>query len=241
MYQKVDLIDVTGPLPVVTQGPDTDQVRFWSNMTVMADGRVFLNGGSTVGKQERQQRPHGADLESGQPRTLVGCGHGPEDTALSFDRPVAAGRDGADRGRRCPGSGPQPERRNLLPRRIFTIRRRLAGGAADDRHGPADRPTRSAVPDHSRRRRPISRVTFLRVGAATHSLNTEQRFFDLARSGSGPQLTVTPPSNINFAHSRLLHAVRLQWGGHAFNRQDRAALIGSMATWQGGRRRRPYG
>ena len=52
MNQKVDLIDVTGNLPVVTQGPDTDQVRYWSNTTLMADGKVILNGGSQQGNKD---------------------------------------------------------------------------------------------------------------------------------------------------------------------------------------------
>ena len=46
----------------------------------------------------------------------------------------------------------------------------------------------------------INRATLLRIGAATHSLNLDQRFFELALSGAGtPQLWVAPPSNINFA------------------------------------------
>ena len=56
MNQKVDLIDVNGPQPVVTPGPDTDQVRYWSNTTLMADGKVLLNGGSATGEQGRRHR-----------------------------------------------------------------------------------------------------------------------------------------------------------------------------------------
>ena len=78
----------------------------------------------------------------------------------------------------------------------------------DNTGSPAARPTIVAAPQSVHLGQPfqitvgagdqINRVTFLRVGAATHSFNAEQRFFDLAHSG-GQQLTVTPPNNINFA------------------------------------------
>ena len=79
----------------------------------------------------------------------------------------------------------------------------------DDNGTPAARPTIVAAPQIVYLGQPfqitvgagpINRATLLRVGSATHSLNVDQRFFDLAYSGAGtPPLTVTPPSNINFA------------------------------------------
>jgi Domain of unknown function (DUF1929)./Glyoxal oxidase N-terminus. len=44
--QQVVQIDVNGAAPVVTPQPNTDQIRLWSTLTVMADGKVLLNGGS---------------------------------------------------------------------------------------------------------------------------------------------------------------------------------------------------
>jgi hypothetical protein len=52
LNKQVDLIDVNGALPVVTPAPNTDQVRYYANTTVMADGRVLLNGGSAVSNKD---------------------------------------------------------------------------------------------------------------------------------------------------------------------------------------------
>ena len=45
----------------------------------------------------------------------------------------------------------------------------------------------------------ISRVTYVRGGAATHSSQIEQRFLDLPFSQSGDQITATLPTNPNVA------------------------------------------
>lgn len=48
---------------------------------------------------------------------------------------------------------------------------------------------------------PISRVTLVRAGAATHGTNIEQRFLDLTptMAQNGQQISVTLPSNPNVA------------------------------------------
>ena len=73
---------------------------------------------------------------------------------------------------------------------------------------PAARPTIAAAPSNITLGGPInvtasegiSRVTLVRIGSATHSLNVEQRFFNLTFSPVGGQaVTATAPSNSNFA------------------------------------------
>jgi hypothetical protein len=49
--RKVVTIDITRSPPVITPVADIDAVRFWASSTVLADGKVMINGGSTVSNQ----------------------------------------------------------------------------------------------------------------------------------------------------------------------------------------------
>ena len=49
--QKVIIVDLNGLEPVVTPTADLDQLRIWSNVMVLADGKVLVNGGSAVDTQ----------------------------------------------------------------------------------------------------------------------------------------------------------------------------------------------
>ena len=46
--QQVVVVNINNDPPVVTRTDDTDQLRHWSNMTVLADGKVMLSGGSKI-------------------------------------------------------------------------------------------------------------------------------------------------------------------------------------------------
>ena len=48
---QVYVVDFTGSTPVVTQTANLDQYRYYASGTVMADGTVLVNGGSTVPNQ----------------------------------------------------------------------------------------------------------------------------------------------------------------------------------------------
>ncbi|MFO1153712.1 MAG: galactose oxidase-like domain-containing protein [Rhodospirillales bacterium] len=196
MFQKVDLIDATGALPVVTAGPDTDQVRYWSNTTLMADGRVLLNGGSAVGNKDVNSALKAqiwdpaspnqwSDADSAQKIRLY------HSTALLLPDATVLTAAGGD-----PGPVKNLNAEIYYPPYLYN------GDGT-----PATRPAINSAPAAFQLGQPfsitvsggpITRVTLLRVGSATHSINVDQRFFDLAFSGTGP-LTVTPPSNINYA------------------------------------------
>jgi hypothetical protein len=49
--KKVVVVDLNGPQPTITPTANTSQERFWSNTTVLADGKVLLTGGSAVANQ----------------------------------------------------------------------------------------------------------------------------------------------------------------------------------------------
>jgi Domain of unknown function (DUF1929) len=46
---------------------------------------------------------------------------------------------------------------------------------------------------------PVSRVTWVRTGSATHSFNNEQRFMELPFTQSGTRLQVTTPASVTQA------------------------------------------
>ena len=48
--QKVIVVDVNGAEPVITTSQNIDQVRYWSNATVLADGKVLVTGGVCGGQ-----------------------------------------------------------------------------------------------------------------------------------------------------------------------------------------------
>ena len=193
--KKVDLIDVNGATPVVTAGPDTDQMRFWSNTTLMADGKVLLNGGSTVGNKDigtaykaqvwdPDHPGQWSDAAGAQKMRLY------HSTALLLpDATVLTAGGGA----------PGPVR-NLNAEIYYPPYLYNADGSL------AARPWIGSAPSHVSlgstfqiiANEPVSRVTLLRIGSATHSLNADQRFFDLGFSGT-TDLTVWAPSDNNYA------------------------------------------
>jgi Domain of unknown function (DUF1929) len=198
LNKQVDLIDVNGALPVVTQGPNTDQVRYWANTTVMADGRVFLNGGSAVSNKDSGSAKKALTWDPANPGLWSEADSAEKirlyhSVALLMpDGSVLTAAGGA------PGPVRQLNAEIYYPSYLYNT-----DGS------PAARPTITAAPGNVQLGQPfqvsvsepITRVTFLRVGSATHAVNMEQRFFNLACSGcfGGLTLTVTPPSNANFA------------------------------------------
>ena len=45
----------------------------------------------------------------------------------------------------------------------------------------------------------VSRVTLVKTGSATHTVDFDQRFLPLTHTASGTQLSVTMPANANLA------------------------------------------
>ncbi|MFO1128667.1 MAG: galactose oxidase-like domain-containing protein [Rhodospirillales bacterium] len=193
--KKVDLIDVNGAKPVVTAGPDTDQMRYWSSTTLMADGKVLLNGGSAVGNKDigtsykaqiwDPDRPgQWSDAAVAQKMRLY------HSTALLLPDATVLTAAGGD-----PGPVRNMNAEIYSPPYLYNsdgtvaARPKITSAPAAVKLGSKFQVGVSG---------PVSRVTFLRIGSDTHSLNADQRFFDLAYSG-GTQLTVTAPSNVNFA------------------------------------------
>lgn len=191
----VNLVDISGAKPIVTSAPRLDQNRAWANATVLADGRVFLSGGSlvantltgvvyqsaiwdpttnawTAGAAARKPRLYHSTallLPDGSVLTAGGGANGPYDelNAEIYYPAYLFARD---------GSG-QP-----APRPTLSLGQNSAttGGMLTGTVGPGQT---------------ISRMTLVRTGAATHSTNLDQRLVDLAFAQTGQTLTASLPGS----------------------------------------------
>jgi len=189
-------VDFTQPLPVVTPVGNVDQVRFWANGTVLADGRVVVTGGSTVANvltgvdyTAEIWDPATSLWTAGASATIPRLYHS---TALLLpDATVLTAGGGA------PGPVINLNAEIFYPPYLY----------ADDGSGqPAARPALSGAPavisvgqavtamvgpsDQ------ISRLTLVRSGSATHANNSDQRFIDLVGfTQVGQQVSAALPSD----------------------------------------------
>ena len=128
--RNASIIDINGPTPQVTGLPQVQYGRHWGNATVMADGRVFVSGGSAVNNAATGVaytseifNPATSSWSTGPTATRMRLYH----SALA----AAPGRHRDHDGRWHAGSGDQPERRDLLPA-LPVQQRRHSGHAPDD-------------------------------------------------------------------------------------------------------------
>lgn len=197
--RKAVLIDINGAQPVVTNAPDVDAVRFWSNLTVMADGKVLLNGGSPTSNKlpnasmtAQLWDPATNRWSPGATATKQRLYHSV--SLLLPDGTVLTGGGGA------PGPIRQLNAEIYYPPYLFK---------KDGSGELAPRPTIEAAPAAVQlgqsfaltvgAGQQISRVTMLRSGTATHVVNLDQRYFQTPSTQAGQTVTVTAPGNINLA------------------------------------------
>mgnify|MGYP006267538375 CR=1 FL=1 len=188
-------LDMTSGSPVVTQVGSLGARRLWSDMTVLADGTVMINGGSrfhnslsgvsfdvaiwdprtngiTTGASEATPRLYHSTsilLEDGRVLSVGGGAPGPlvNTNAEIYSPGYLFDADGSLATRPVITDAPEL----VAPRGTFDIQ---LDDAAD-----------------------ITRLTFVKNGSVTHSLNMESRAIDLAFTRSGNTLTVDPPDNSN--------------------------------------------
>jgi len=193
----VDIVDLTGAQPVVTPVDSVPGGRNWANATILADGKVFVNGGS--GEDNQLVRvsydsyiwdPATGGWTLGGTATNFRLYHS---TALLLpDGSVLTGGGGS------PGPVDNLNAEIYYPPYLYS---------KDGSGSPVPRPTivsASALVQAGQRISltmgavdPVSRVTLLRMGAVTHSNNVQQRFFDLTFSQSGTAVTAQLPNNGN--------------------------------------------
>lgn len=189
----VNLIDITGPKPSVTFAPNLEQNRSWANATVLADGRVFLSGGSLVANtltgvaylskiwdpssnawtaaatalKPRLYHSTALLLPDGSVLTAGGGSNGPYDelNAEIYYPSYLYAKDGSGK----PATRPTL----LLPANSVSAGSSLTGTVGQGQT--------------------ISRLSLIRTGATTHSTNLDQRQVDLTFTQTGQVLTALLP------------------------------------------------
>jgi len=192
--QIVVIVDYTTSTPVVTQTNPIDQVRFWANGTVLADGRVLVTGGSAVANTLTDVDytaeiwdPNTGNWTAGAHASKPRLYH--SNALLLPDATVLTGGGGA------PGPLINLNAEIYYPPYLY---------AADGT--PAVRPTLSSTGDSSfdpgatltatvGPTDTIERLTMVRMGSSTHSNNVDQRFIQLPFTQSGQTLTATLPAD----------------------------------------------
>ncbi len=193
------VIDINGagatPTPVISSSGAMLRQRRLAVATILADGRVLATGGSRVWNAMTDVSYEAEIWNPATGQWTVGAVaqrerlyHGnalllPDATVLVFG-----------------GGAPAPSGRpnNLNAEIYYPPYLFASGGVAATRPVIDTAPT---VVDTGRTvqvgvssGRPISRVTFVKTGSATHGFNMEQRFVDLPFSGSGGTLAVQIPA-----------------------------------------------
>ena len=184
------VIDINGPTPVVTTQPTMSSQRQWVSATVMADGRVVATGGTQTDNQlvginntAEVWNPATGQWTVGPSGSRARMYH--SGALLLPDATVMVHGGGA------PGPLNNLHAEIYQPSYLFT-----AGGAL------APRPAIISAPDNIDNGQhftvnvgtaSISRVTLVRSGSVTHSVNMDQRFIELPFTSSGGMLDVEAP------------------------------------------------
>jgi len=190
------VIDIRGPAPVVTPTQSMSTRRQWVSATVLADGRVLATGGSAVANQlnEVNNRAEIWDAATGQ-WTLGASGTRARlyhsGALLLPDASVLVYGGGA------PGPVPNLHAEIYYPPYLYD-----ASGAFRPRPVISSAPATidlggdfSVVSDSPN----IRRVTMVKTGSVTHSVNMDQRFIELAFTQSSTTSFVQAPDTAGAA------------------------------------------
>lgn len=192
------IMDISGATPTFTKTTALSQERNWADMTVLADGKVLINGGTSVGNTEAGADKRAAiwDPDTGaitygpseaQPRLYHST------SVLLTDGTVLSLGGGAS------GSSEH----NFLDGQIYK-----PPYLFDATGGLAKRPVVSHVPSSLEPGQTftltvddasaITKLTFVKNGATTHSFNMEARSVELSFTKlDNNQLQVKIPANVN--------------------------------------------
>jgi Domain of unknown function (DUF1929) len=192
------IVDITGATPQVTPITGVGQDRFHGSTTVMADGRVFVNGGSSV-TNEAQGVAYTARIWNPTTKAWTTAA-----TAKQMRLYHSASLLLPD-GRIFTGGGGAPGPQNNLNAEIYTppylYQQNIFGNLAT-RPKITSAPTTStwgAKISVTMDTTSISKMTLVKTGSATHTVDFDQRFMQLSYTGTGKTRTVTMPASRNLA------------------------------------------
>jgi hypothetical protein len=192
--QEVDVVDFSGSVPVVTQTDSIDQVRFWASGTILADGKVLITGGSQVGNaltgvayQAQIWDPATGHWTAGASATKPRLYH--SNAMLLTDATVLTGGGGA------PGPVNNLNAEIYYPPYLYDSNGAAAARPVITAATPLKLNPGGTISLTVGAADIISSLTFIRTGSATHSNNSDQRFFTLPFTQTGQDLTANLPSD----------------------------------------------
>ena len=195
---KAVVVDLTGTTPKSTSVTGVGQDRYQGSATVMADGKVFVSGGSMVTNvangvayTAKIWNPANNGWTTAATATKMRLYHSVS-MLLPDARVITAG-----------GGAPGPQ--NNLNAEIYTPPYLYK---QDWTATLAARPSITAAPTTATWAQPItvttdvtgiSKVTLVKTGSVTHTLDFDQRFINLSFTASKTTLSVTMPASANVA------------------------------------------
>ena len=213
-YGQAVTIDINGPTPVVTPAASLSQIRSWASGTVLPDGEVLVTGGSTVSNQlagaamqTEVWNPYNGTWTLGAVASKPRLYH--SNALLLLDGSVLTGGGGS------PGPVINLNAEVYYPRYLFRH---------DGSGQPAPRPSLAVasplatigqtVTAQAWPAGQIARMTLIKAGSSTHSVNTDQRFMELSFTQDGlGGVVATLPSNPNVLMPGYYMLFALDWSG----------------------------
>ncbi|MFO1340650.1 MAG: galactose oxidase early set domain-containing protein [Burkholderiaceae bacterium] len=193
------VVDLNGAAPVVTPTAPLSADRQFGNATILADGKVWVNGGSSTGNDLVGARydsetwdPATGQWTQGATATKARLYH--SISMLMPDGYVLTGAGGA------PGPVAQLNAEIYWPPYLYKTD---GSGQPAVRPGILTAPTTATwgqnIAVGMNNKNTVARMTLVRFGAVTHAFSNEQRFQDLVFTQNGKNISATLPSSANNA------------------------------------------
>ena len=193
-------VDVTGGTanPVVAATDPMRHGRHWATSVVMPDGKVMVTGGS---RENNGQAGFVTNAEIWNPDAPAGSQWSEVKVPYEHARLYHSINLLLPDGRIMIGGGGAPGPHNYTDVEYYSPAYLFDGNT------PAPRPVITNVPKKVgyagtfgvTSNSPVQRVTLVRNGSVTHGFNNDQNFQDLAFTQSGSTVTITSPTNGNYA------------------------------------------
>jgi len=192
------IVDINNANPTVLPITGVGQDRFHGSATVMADGKVFVSGGSSV-TNEAKGVAYTAKIWD--PATKAWTTAATAKQMRLYHSTSLLLPDG----RVLTGGGGAPGPQNNLNAEIYTppyLYQQNIFGMLATRPNITSAPTTStwgAAITVGTDVTTISKITLVKTGSATHTVDFDQRFMPLSFTGTGKTRTVTMPASRNLA------------------------------------------
>ncbi len=191
------IVDLSGPMPVVSQASQPQYARHWGNTLILADGQVMLSGGSLSSNSLAQGFYDVPELWN--PQTNTWSPMAPEGEVRLYHSSTILLPDATvfSNGGGDPGPYRQMNGKIFYPPYLFdgnqlATRPSYSLEEEDFVYGEQISLTVSGS-------NPIARAVLVKTSAVTHSFNVEQRIIELDFSIIGNTLTTAMPTDPNKA------------------------------------------